>query len=112
MLELQIMGRGRAYTRQKRHERLWNRHQRCLRRAAARTLANNLVKSKLGPAELSSSEKLGDETANLFLPLEKNPNVPSIRFYYWFLKTLNTWRSSNADFSVVVTLARAQLGGT
>ncbi len=42
----------------------------------------------------------------------KNPNVASIRFYYWFLKTLNTWRWSNADFSVVVAVARAQLKGT
>jgi hypothetical protein len=41
-----------------------------------------------------------------------HPNVASIRFYHWFLKTLNTCCLSNANFSAVVSLASAQVEGT
>jgi hypothetical protein len=70
------------------------------------------MRSKAGFRRAECFGKSGRRDDQFIFAVGKNSNVACIRFYYWFLKTLNTCRSSNADFSVVVSLARAQLERT
>ncbi len=67
---------------------------------------------KVGFRRVELFEKIGRRDNQFIVAVGKNSNVPSISFYYWFLKTLNTWRLSNTDISVVVSPASAQLDGT